>query len=197
MKVLILTIQEDPPTLDTYNDDDDEVVDEDYSKQFRQFVDMCLQKNPSRRRGCQELLQSKYMSAFADAAVREERRERLKTQVCDLVRDVGEIEQEPSIGHTPVSFVLSKAEDRPAGTTWVFADGSQVLSSAVSYKSHDVDDVMAELDEFGKQTGGENYERQQQQQQQQQAEHQEDDLDAFMDEFEQNTAGENFRRKHH
>jgi hypothetical protein len=75
-------------------------------------------------------------------------------------------------------------------------------------KPAELDDVMAELDEFGKQTGGEHYDRgtgqeeMKQQQQQQQAhvnndnrsDEAGDDLDQFMDEFELNTGGEDFRR---
>jgi serine/threonine-protein kinase OSR1/STK39 len=65
MKVLIMTIQEDPPSLDTYDeeagDDFDTLENEEvYSKSFRSLVDTCLQKNPAKRPKSLELLQSKY-----------------------------------------------------------------------------------------------------------------------------------------
>lgn len=224
MKVLILTIQEDPPSLDSYNDfDDDEdeiIVTEQYSKAFQSFVDSCLQKNPSKRPNCQELLQNnKHLSAMQDEATRQARREMLKTQICDAVPDVGEASSQTTgggdggggsnqnRGHAPVSIVLSQEVDRAPGTTWVFADGSQVVSASATNKLSTVDDVMAELDAFGEETGGEHYDRtaakkdtheqaiaHHQLEQKKSNDSQEDDLDAFMDEFEQNTGGENFQR---
>lgn len=213
MKVLILTIQEDPPSLDTYTDDDDDdlTYDEDYSKSFRSLVQLCLQKNPARRPSCQELLQGKFFSPITDPATREGRREALQTQVCGLVPDVGTSEDGKNLsssrmmpGNTPISILLTKEKDRPAGTTWVFADGSQVLSSAAT--ANTVDDVMAELDAFGQETGGEHYDRtvprgsshdkNQQQESKSPSEQTEDndDIDQFMDDFESTTAGEYFRR---
>jgi serine/threonine-protein kinase OSR1/STK39 len=226
MKVLILTIQEDPPSLDTYDEEDDgeaddllEYYDEEYSKSFRSFVDSCLQKNPAKRPTTSSLLQSKPLAAFHDPVYREERRKAIVEEVCNLIDDVGSPDAASGSnnksksalpGNAPVSFVLSQEENRPAGTTWVFADGSQVLSS--SAKAASVDDVLDQIDQFGMQTGGEHYTRGQQQEQQQQQEggpldsqrtqrhhnRQEeedgDDLAAFMDEFEMNTQGENFRR---
>jgi hypothetical protein len=135
-------------------------------------------------------------------------------EVCSLVEDVGSADaiagRASMPGHSPISIILSKEEDRPAGTTWVFADGSQVLSS--SAKAASVDDVLDEIDQFGMQTGGEHYNREQLQQgdqvneplesqktqrsshhYSQQQEEEGDDLNAFMDEFELNTQGENFR----
>jgi serine/threonine-protein kinase OSR1/STK39 len=217
MKVLIMTIQEDPPSLDTYDeeagDDFDTLENEEvYSKAFRSLVDTCLQKNPAKRPKSLELLQSKYLNAMQDESKRLERRKLLVEQVCNLVEDVGTTASQASSkssmpGNAPVSIVLSKDENRPAGTTWIFADGSQVLASSTNGNST-VDDVMEELDQFGLQTGGEHYSREQnqgKQQEQQQIpdntaanaekgkENSDDDLDAFMDNFELNTQGENFR----
>lgn len=195
MKVLILTIQEDPPTLDTYTDDDDEdlTYGEEYSRAFRNLVQLCLAKNPARRPTCQELLQSKFLSPLSDPPCREMRKESMKAEVCALVPDVGghnSAHKSPQVvampGNTPVSIVLSTDQDRRPGTTWVFADGSQVLSPS-SATGDDAVDVLAELDEFEKQTGGENYSREQN-------DASGDDLDDFMDEFEQTTAGEDYRR---
>jgi serine/threonine-protein kinase OSR1/STK39 len=210
MKVLILTIQEDPPSLDTYDEEDvDYDVDnlgmdfeEDFSKSFRLLVDACLQKDPAKRPKSLELLQSKHLNAMQDAKHRDARRTAIARQVCDLVEDVGSSTSSNQSnaralpGNSPVSIILSKEENRPAGTTWVFADGSQVLASSTTTNAT-VDDVMEEFHQFGLQTGGEHYTREQQQQGQPTAIQKEepDDLNAFMDEFELNTQGENFRRE--
>jgi serine/threonine-protein kinase OSR1/STK39 len=217
MKVLILTIQEDPPSLDSYEDEVDDDIDngEEFSKAFSALVEVCLQKDPAKRPTCQELLASKYLQGMSDAAARVTAKESIRVNVCDLVREVGGKEDvgapEKLPGNTPISIVLSQEnKDRPAGTTWVFADGSQVLSSSAA-ATDTVDDVMAELDEFGKLTGGEHYDRESSRSTDQLVNadsgesHDEkgagndvdvdddDGLDDFMDEFELNTAGEDFR----
>jgi len=224
MKVLILTIQEDPPSLDTYDEEDCDEIDnwlecyddEEFSKSFRSFIDACLQKNPAKRPTTSDLLNSKPLTDYKDAAYREGRRKAIVEEVCNLVDDVGSNDGSGGIerqlpGHSPVSIVISKEENnRPAGTTWVFADGSQVLSSSAT-NAASVDDVLDEIDQFGLQTGGEHYSRGDGSQQQRQNEipmvasqtestgdhdlqDEGDDLNAFMDEFEMNTQGENFRR---
>lgn len=263
MKVLILTIQEAPPSLASYDvesgdyyDDTDEVGaaadQEHYSAAFEAFVALCLQKNPAKRPTCPELLTAASGGGhFADfAETRQARREAMRDEICALVKDVGSKQEETVSrsnssssscttttnnmpGNTPVSIVFSEAEDRPAGTTWVFADGSQVLSSSSAAaagrldddddEEEDEDDVMAELDEFERQTGGEHYEPDPRRRKvhydqnvvpsdmhndnnnnNNNIDHapdvpnddsqNTDDLDQFMDEFEQNTAGEDFRR---
>lgn len=216
MKVLILTIQEAPPTLASYNhlergdNNNDAVIDTHYSSQFQALVAWCLQKNPANRPTCPELLASPYFADFLQT--RQSRREAVRDQVCALVKDVGSKPDDGSTsrsnslmtlpGNTPVSIVMSEAEDRPAGTTWVFADGSQVQSTA---RLDDGDDVMADLDEFERQTGGEHYDRSNSivavpdkyyAQQGPNDSQSHDELDQFMDEFEQNTAGEDFRHSH-
>jgi serine/threonine-protein kinase OSR1/STK39 len=225
MKVLILTIQEDPPSLDTYDqlemvdDLDDNQVMEDYSRPFGQFIDSCLQKNPSRRLSCSELLGSKLLSPMANEMVRQERREALRRQVCDVCPDVGTVaigpqsSQQQQPGHVPISIVLNTAKDRQPGTSWVFPDGSQIFASSVTNAASS-DEVMAQLEEFAAQTGGENYQRTQETDQTTSAdlgisivpdtivderadEDTDDDLDEFMTQFEQSTGGENFQRPPH
>ena len=233
MKVLILTIQEDPPSLDTYDEEDcgaiDDLLecydDEEFSKSFRSFVDVCLQKDPSKRPTTSDLLQSKSLADYKDVEYRERRRQAIVEEVCSLVDDVGssDVPTAATAGegadrnlpeHSTVSIVFSKEDDnRPAGTTWVFADGSQVLSSSATNVAT-VDDVLDEIDQFGLQTGGEHYGREdgpqhrrqnststpvtqsssKTTQQEDDEDDDGDDLNAFMDEFEMNTQGENFRR---
>jgi serine/threonine protein kinase len=181
MKVLILTIQEDPPSLASYDEEQPDVDDyahssqqeEEWSKSFSNLVDMCLQKNPAKRPKSLELLQSKYLNSMQDPAHRQARQDAMKTQVCDLVADVGSAQEASQQqqqqnnsrallpGNAPISIILSKEENRPAGTTWVFADGSQVLASSTTTTRTSigttVDDVLDEFDQFGLQTGGEHY----------------------------------------
>jgi serine/threonine protein kinase len=284
MKVLILTIQEDPPSLSSYdvetgfasgeddydNDNTGNVIVDTYTSDFEDFVRLCLQKDPCQRPSCSELLASKHFVDFTPEH-RQRRLEAMRDEICALVKDVG-MKQEERVaammmqqqqqssnimatsnvsceggdatviaGNTPASIIqkrLSEVEDRPAGTTWVFAEESQVsvspsklrLSRSGQHLQYDADgdmeheeDVLAELDEFERQTGGENYDRNTiVQKQQQQLENRpqrqdsanspaivatplmaevsepnvgiEDDLDHFMDEFEKNTGGEDFRR---
>mmetsp|Transcript_6716 Transcript_6716/g.9487 ORF Transcript_6716/g.9487 Transcript_6716/m.9487 type:complete len:474 (-) Transcript_6716:1273-2694(-) len=219
MKVLILTIQEDPPSLETYDNADEideldaptEDEGEQWSKSFKSLVALLLQKDPTKRPTCDELLQSQFFSPMNVA----ERKEAIKDEVCDLVPDIGleknvagksnasssnsDSSKKPP-GYAPVSIVLDQAEDRPAGTTWVFEDGSQVLASTQT--EVDDEDVFNELDQFG-----ENYTRGEKTTEEEQGtttpttteadnaeDEEKDDLNDFMDEFEQTTGGENFRK---
>ena len=203
MRVLILTIQEDPPSLASYEEESDEYyedeVHEEYSSQFESLVSQCLQKNPSKRPTCPDLLACKHFSLFTPE-YRKQRQKALAQEVCETIPDVCDKTQKGKRsfpGNAPVSIVLDSSEDRQKGTTWVFQDGSQVVSS--SMKPVEVEDVLAELDEFAEQTGGEKYGLQDQTTAttvpkiaESEAD---DDLDDFFDDFEQNhAAGENFRR---
>jgi hypothetical protein len=278
MKVLILTIQEEPPSLASYDIEtgftstDDEYddttrsnssnnflsINEAYSSDFDDFVRLCLQKDPSQRPTCTELLASHHFADYHET--RQRRMDAMRDEICSLVKDVGYkqeerasavfmanqqqqpataavaathggngiIEQDATVmaGNKPKSALIqqrvAEVEDRPAGTTWIFATeeslsdphvvgtnpthldvsggitgSSSIISANNSNIAHsttfpvgerdmsaqhtvrrrgsgqqllldgEYDDVLAELDEFERQTGGEHYDRQRQQLQQQ------------------------------
>ena len=206
MKVLLLTIQEDPPSLETYNDGDDVNM---WSKSFRSMIKLCLQKDPSKRPNCQELMAHRHFKPLATADGREEYRNRTKAELCDVVEDVGKLNSDGSSGQlpgaTPIQVVSSTKKDRPAGTSWILPGGSTVEASSIK-TSGGLDFGQDFYDTFEEQTGGENFTRKNlkeneattkadNQTKEKEEEDDKEDMNDFFDEFEKTTGGENFQRK--
>lgn len=211
MKVLILTIQEEPPSLLTYDyeevGDTELGLEETWTQEFHKVISLLLEKNPKKRPNCEELLNSVYFSKMRPDAAKE-----LRDEICSNVPDAGSdqndqentydctSEQLEQSHQSRVSVMVSKAgnEERPPGTTWVFGDGSQVVWEDEKTKAQgDMEDVMSELDQFCSTTGGENYQKPNNKESEinfANGSQDDDGLDDFLDEFEKTTAGENFHR---
>jgi serine/threonine-protein kinase OSR1/STK39 len=54
-QVLLMTIEQEPPSLKSYKDDR-QPDGESFSRSFKEFVRLCLQKNPKKRPNCTTLL---------------------------------------------------------------------------------------------------------------------------------------------
>ena len=201
MKVLLLTIQEDPPSFETYNDGDGVNM---WSKSFRSMIKLCLQKDPQKRPTCQELLAHKHFKPLSKAEGRLKWREDTRRELCDVVEDVGNTASYGARGRlpgaVPIQVVATMKRDRPAGTSWILPGGSQVASSTVLDTG--TDDF---FDQFEKETAGENFTRDEgrgssidetevENTKPSEEKEDEDDMNDFFDQFEKETGGENFKR---
>ncbi|GMH52926.1 hypothetical protein TrST_g3864 [Triparma strigata] len=161
MKVLLMTIQEDPPSFNTYEDLGGK--GEKHSKEIKSFVNKCLQKDPSKRQSVDELLSHKIFSHLSDEKGINKAREEFRNDILKHIDDIGntdpdKVVKERAAGTKPIVFESTPGdEDRPAGTTWVFSDGtSQVVKQGGGGGGDDDEDF---FDKFEKSTGGENFDK--------------------------------------
>jgi serine/threonine protein kinase len=78
MRVLILTIEEEPPGLYSYADDK-EITGAPFSKHYEDFFKKCLQKNPKSRPTADELLRHKFLKSRTKEALVDELLTRIPT----------------------------------------------------------------------------------------------------------------------
>ncbi|TFJ88140.1 hypothetical protein NSK_000494 [Nannochloropsis salina CCMP1776] len=98
MKVLIMTIQQEAPSLKSYPDDKS-VDGEPFSRGFREIVRLCLQKDPKKRPTCTTLLNHKYFGKRS--------KDSLVSELLAKVETVGEqdVENTPRLPGTGPAYV--------------------------------------------------------------------------------------------
>ncbi|RHZ21103.1 hypothetical protein DYB37_007673 [Aphanomyces astaci] len=117
--VLLLTLQEDPPSLRSYDDDGS---GHQFSRHFKDMVRLCLQKDPAKRPTTSTLLKHNFFKKAETAAY-------LAAELTTKIDDIGEtsINTQPMLpGMGPLYATKEPTTTEPKvyvpGTTWVFED---------------------------------------------------------------------------
>lgn len=156
MKVLLLTLQEDPPSLKTYDDDGS---GHQFGRHFKDMVKLCLQKEPSKRPATSALLKHSFVKKAGDATF-------LAQTLLAKIEDIGETsmtagETMPGTGplfakgtKMPMGLEETESTKYVPGTTWVFDDEEE----ATAPPSGDVKDLIDDFaNQFNMVTGGEEF----------------------------------------
>jgi hypothetical protein len=163
MKVLLFTIQEDPPSLNMYSDRDNPGM---WSDLFRSMVWMHLQKDQSWQPTCQELLLHQHFQPLVDVEGKAEWRVRTRTELCNVVinvnKSLGRVNCPLFLGHlpggtTPVQAAAKK--DRLAGMSLILLRSHPASPTEASPLSGRGGDWLNFFDKFKEQMGGENFDR--------------------------------------
>ncbi|KAJ0405304.1 hypothetical protein P43SY_001063 [Pythium insidiosum] len=126
MKVLLLTLQEDPPSLKSYDDDGSS---QQFSRHYKDMIKVCLQKDPTKRPATSAMLKHSFFKKAGDAAF-------LASNLLNKIEDIGETSMTAGIADalpgtgplyatgTKLPPGLEDSEDAKyvPGTTWVFDD---------------------------------------------------------------------------
>ncbi|RDD40412.1 Serine/threonine-protein kinase OSR1 [Trichoplax sp. H2] len=115
MKVLMLILNNDPPTIETNQDEHKEDLKK-YSKVFRKMVESCLQKEPTRRPDATELLKHPF---FKKAKDKDYIKEHLLNKAPTLEEKENKMKVKKRDYRRGASGVLHRAEDG----SWTWSDG--------------------------------------------------------------------------
>lgn len=122
MKVMLMVLQEEPPTCDIYNDPSTK-----FSKHFHSMIEKCLRRDPSKRPSARRLLEHKFFKQAKDCAyVREQIVQHLAVRPRGQKQDIRtRLSAADAAAHRPVSV-----------TSWVFDDTDLQQLKQASEQSH-------------------------------------------------------------
>ncbi|GAB9462877.1 Germinal center kinase 3 [Globisporangium polare] len=159
MKVLLLTLQEDPPSLKTYDDDGS---GHQFGRHFKDVVKLCLQKDPTKRPGTSALLKHSFFKKAGDTGF-------LAQSLMVKLEDIGESSMTAGIADAlpgtgplyakgmklPPGVAETEGSKYVPGTTWVFDDDDDDKKDGEkSGHQMSIDDFASQFDMV---TGGEEF----------------------------------------
>ncbi|CAI5733085.1 unnamed protein product [Hyaloperonospora brassicae] len=151
MKVLLLTLQEDPPSLRTYDDDGS---GHQFGRHFKDVVKLCLQKDPSKRPGTSALLKHSFFKKAGGTTY-------LARNLLNNIEDIGESCMTAGIADAlpGAGPLYAKGTKGPPGSE---AEGSKYVPGTTwVFDDEDDDTAKLSMDDFASQfdmvTGGEEF----------------------------------------